>query len=265
MTDERGVWVYTVAHAISDSWLDGIAGMDGQPVRAVAAAGLAAAVTTVRLAEFGEAALRRHLEDLPWLEAAARAHHQVIEAVAARRPAVPLRLATVYRDDAGVAALLASRGTDFAAALERVTGRAEWGIKVFPAGRPEPEPATAGTASPAGARAAGTGAAYLNRRRQQLSAAQRSREAAAASAEHIHAMLARLAVAAQLRDPQVPQLSGRQDRMIMNGAYLVDEERAEAFAAAATDLAAGCTGVQVELTGPWPPYSFAAVPETRAS
>ncbi len=265
MTDSRGVWVYTVARSIGDGWLDGIGGMDGEPVRVVGAAGLAAAVTTVRLAEFGEVALRRHLEDLPWLEASARAHHQVIEAVAAHGPAVPMRLATVYAGDSGVAALLAGRQGDFAAALDRVTGRAEWGVKVFPAERPEPQPAAAGTAPPAGGRGAGAGAAYLRQRRQQLSAAQQARDSAAASAEHVHTMLARLAVAAQLRNPQAPQLSGRPDRMIMNGAYLVDEERAEAFAAAAADLAAGCPGVQVELTGPWPPYSFAALPEMVAA
>ncbi|MBO0776713.1 MAG: GvpL/GvpF family gas vesicle protein [Actinobacteria bacterium] len=265
MTEDRGVWVYAVARGIEEDWLAGISGMDGQPVRVVTAAGLAAAVTTVSLAEFGADALRRHLEDMAWLESAARAHHQVIESVAAHGPVVPLRLATVYRDDPGVAELLAGRQSDFAGALDRVTGRAEWGVKVFPASQPEPAPAEPAGTGAAGSRAAGAGAAYLSRRRQQLSAAEQSRQAAAASAEHIHAMLARLAAAAQMRAPQAPQLSGLREQMILNGAYLVDENRSEAFTAAAADLAAGCSGVRVELTGPWPPYSFAAVPEPQAA
>ena len=86
MTDDRGVWVYAIAREVAGGWLGGIAGLDGQPVRAVRAAGLAAAVTTVRLAEFGEAALRRHLDDRSWLERAAQAHHLVIETLAAHGP-----------------------------------------------------------------------------------------------------------------------------------------------------------------------------------
>ena len=264
MTDDRGVWVYAIAREVAGGWLGGIAGLDGQPVRAVRAAGLAAALTTVRLAEFGEAALRRHLDDRSWLERAAQAHHLVIETLAAHGPAVPMRLATVYTGDAGVAALLTARGADFSAALDRVDGRSEWAVKVYPVARREPAEAGA-AARAAGRPTAGAGAAYLSRRRQQLSAAEQSRQAAVASAEHIHATLARLAVAAQLRSPQAPQLSGRPDQMIMNGAYLVDGRRAEAFAAAAADLAAGSAGVRVELTGPWPPYSFATVPEVEVA
>lgn len=262
--DGTGVWLYAVTSGRADDSLGGLSGLDGQPVRTVTEAGLSAAVTTVRLAEFGEQALRRHLEDMAWLETAARAHHLVIETLASRQPVVPMRLATVYRDDRGVAATLARRQADFIAALDRVTGRAEWGVKVFPAAEPGQDPTAARPGSPGG-RAPGAGAAYLSRRRQELSAAERARQAAAASAEDIHGALSRLAAAAQARAPQGPQLSGQRQPMILNGAYLVDEARAEAFAAAASDLAARHPAVRIELTGPWPPYSFATLPEEQVA
>lgn len=273
MTGDSGVWVYAVARAIDDDWLEGFTGLDGRPVRTVAAAGLTAAVTTVRLAEFGEVALRRHLEDMAWLEAAARAHHKVIGNVAGHEPVVPMRLATVYQDDGGVAAMLAGRQADLAAALDRVTARAEWGVKVFPAETGSGTASRAGiggtgaggTRPPAGRPAPGAGAAYLSRRRQELSAAERARRACAASAEEIHGTLSQLAATAQLRNPQAPQLSGRNQQMILNGAYLVDDSRSQAFASAVRELAARHPGVRVELTGPWPPYSFAALPEEQVA
>src|SRR5262249_39926506 len=76
----------------------------------------------VTLAEFGEDALRRNLEDLGWLEATARAHHHVIDAVAQQGPLVPMRLATVYSGDEGIAAMLGERGADFRSARARVSG-----------------------------------------------------------------------------------------------------------------------------------------------
>jgi hypothetical protein len=42
--------------------------------------------------------------------------------------------------------------------------------------------------------------------------------------------------------------------MVLNGAYLVDEDRGEEFAAAVAALRV--PEVDVELTGPWAPYSF---------
>lgn len=48
--------------------------------------------------------------------------------------------------------------------------------------------------------------------------------------------------------------------MVLNAAYLVDDDRGGQFAQAVAALDAGEPQLQLELTGPWPPYSF-AVPD----
>jgi hypothetical protein len=249
MTEETGTWVYAVTGGSSTAMPD-VAGVGGTPLRAVAAAGLVAVVSAVDLAEYGEEPLRGNLENLEWLEATARAHHDVIDAVAEAGPVVPMQLATVYRGEDRVAAMLAERRDDFQAVLERIRGRVEWGIKVY-----VPDPAGAAVPT-AGSGSERPGAAYLQRRRSELSAREDARAAAASSAEEIHAELAGLAAAATLHKPQHSQLTGRPEPMILNGAYLVDYERASAFSAAAYDLAGRRSAVRLELTGPWPPYSF---------
>ena len=232
----------------------GLASVAGQPVHAVPAGGLSAAVSTVSLAEFGQEPLRRHLEDLTWLEQTARAHHHVVEAVADGRPVIPMRLATLYHDDGKVAAMLAERHDDFAAALDQVTGQTEWGVKLYaappPAAGTDPVPAEPGT---------GPGASYLSRRRAELTARVDARRADAAAADAVHAALMALASAAQLRPAQATELSDVPRAMILNGTYLVADAESGAFAAAARELADRFPGLGVELTGPWPPYSFAAV------
>lgn len=264
MAEDRAVWVYAVARRIDNDWLDGAAGVDGGPVRAVEAAGLAAAVTAVNLDEFGEEPLRRHLEDLSWLDTTARTHHHVIEIIARHEPVVPMRLATIFHGDGSVADMLTQQREGFAAALHQVTARKEWGVKVY-AAPPGNAPAAqaAGSASESGRTvpdaAASPGAAYLRRRQKALSADNDARRATLASADAIHATLGRLATAVQLRPPQAPQLSGQAARMALNAAYLVDEDRSEDFAAAAGSLAQQHPAVSIELTGPWPPYSFVTV------
>jgi hypothetical protein len=74
-----------------------------------------------------------------------------------------------------------------------------------------------------------------------------------------HDRLAALSVDARANPLQRPELSGRRERMLLNGAYLVAAGRVDAFAEAVDALrtAHGRDGVELELTGPWPAYNFA--------
>jgi hypothetical protein len=253
-----GKWVYAIAERVAVTPLAQIRGVGGRPVRTIAATGLTAVAEDVGQAEFGEEALRRNLEDLDWLEATARAHHRVIDAVAQQGPLVPMRLATVYSDDAHIAAMLAERGADFRSALRRISGRREWGVKAYADRQPEASDdcgVTAGPSSPG----TGAGAAYLRRRRDKLAAQKNARRETLAGAEMIHAELSLYAAETRLHPPQAPQLTGSKASMILNAAYLLDSARGEDFAAAVAALAEQHPGLRLELTGPWPPYSFAGI------
>ncbi|MFB9238813.1 GvpL/GvpF family gas vesicle protein [Plantactinospora siamensis] len=255
---EQGVWVHAVTRDIEPARLAGMTGVGGGPVRPVRAGGLAAVVSTVDLAEYGAEPLRRNLEDMSWLESVARAHHGVIDAVARLGPVVPARLATVYLDDERVAGTLVEHRRAVADALDRVSGRVEWGVKAYaapaaanPAGSPG-----AGARGAARAGAGGAGRAYLLRRRAQLTATEDAERTAAEDADRLHGTLRRVAAEVRRHPPQDGRLSGRSEWMVLNGAYLVDAEHADEFAESVRGLAPDHPGIRVELTGPWPPYSF---------
>jgi Gas vesicle synthesis protein GvpL/GvpF len=262
MTDEaRCVWLYAVTADGAGLPAGDAAGpigaigggVGGGRVRAVRAAGLTAVVEDVDEDEFGEAGLRRNLEDLDWLERTARAHHAVIGALAGRGPVVPMRLATVYSGDEPVADTLRRRAGDLREALVRLSGRSEWGVKAYTAAPAGPGPGPHGRADGA----TGPGAAYLQRRRAQLSSRANARQVATTGAEAVHAELSRLSVSARLYPLQPPRLAGQTAPMVLNAAYLVADERAGEFAAAVHDLTVRHQSVRLGLTGPWPAYSFA--------
>ncbi|AUM19037.1 GvpL/GvpF family gas vesicle protein [Rhodococcus ruber] len=262
MTDGTGVWLYAVTDdRLAEGDLGGLAGVAGESVRAVGSGGLTAVVGSVPLAVFGEEPLKRNLEDLSWLEATARAHDAVVSTVAQRGPAVPLRLATVYLDDARVRDLLDERQADFESALTLVTGRTEWGVKAY--GDRQALADAVAEAQIAGS-AKGSGTAYLLRRRAQLAAQESVERDAAARADEIHSRLLRQAAAGRRQPATDPALSGRRDWMVLNGTYLVDDDRADEFARAVEELGKEYPGIRLELTGPWPPYSFAGVERDTA-
>ena len=94
--------------------------------------GLAALVSRVPLAEFGEEPLRRNLNDLGWLERVARGHEAVLERALEHATIVPVRLCTIFDDERGRGAhARASSARTLAAALDALAGRSEWSVKLL--------------------------------------------------------------------------------------------------------------------------------------
>lgn len=211
------------------------------------------AFSTVPLSQFSEEALRRNLEDLGWLEDTARAHHAVVNAVARTGPTGPVRLVTVYSGDEQVYDLLAERTAEFSDVLAGIAGRSEWGVKAYTAS----ESAPAEPAADEGAGRKRPGTAYLQRRQHSMRARDEARRRALSLAERLYGDLAWIAVASRQHPPQDPQLSGRTDWMILNASFLVDDNRAAAFRSVAARSAS--PDLDVQLTGPWAPYSFATL------
>jgi hypothetical protein len=120
---------------------------------------------------------------------------------------------------------------------------------------------TAAAGAGAGAHDARPGTSYLRQRRAQLSGRDEARRATVANAEAIHRALAQWADADRRHPAQAPGLSGRADWMVLNGTYLVSEDFGARFTDAVAVLARRYPDIELELTGPWPPYSFAVVDE----
>lgn len=263
---DRVTYAYAVLHGGGAAPPVGLpadlTGVAGAPVRLVSGppgAGLAAAVSAVPAADFQEAALRRHLEDLGWLEVVARAHHTVIEELSAKATVLPLRLATVYLDDARVRDMLGNGRAMFTACLDRLDGHLEWGVKIYVEDAPREAPAapSAQDLSP--------GRAYLRARGVQRHSREDAHHDARGAAERVAAIGRELAVDHARHRVQQGELAGDAGENVVNDAYLVAREHAETFRVRVQDAAAGLSGVRVEVTGPWAPYSFAAVPEGAPS
>jgi len=214
---------------------------------------LAALVAEVPLDDYGEETLRERLNDRAWLEEKARAHEEVLQAVASIAPVVPLRFGTIYDELADVERLLDTQASSFESALERVRGRVELGVKAW--AEPSRLAAALGGDEPAGAEPSGR--AYLERRQREQRLAAEVAARSAELGENAHRRLLAAAVEGVANRPQPRELTGRDEPMILNGAYLVpigdDALRAEVERLAAEHESLGIT---YEVTGPWPPHNF---------
>lgn len=241
-------------------------------VEAVQHDSLVALVSRVPLAEFGEDALHRNLNDLEWLERVARAHEAVLDAALGAATIVPLPMCTIWESEEGVRRMLVSERAEIAEALDRLDGRQEWGVKLVV------DPAALRTAARARSDEAaaleeeleargGGGGGYMVRRRLERHLREVADALAEELAEDVHARLQDWATDAVTSPPQNRELSGHEGEMLLNGAYLVETDRVERMHELVAELANRHRdlGARLELTGPWPPYNFvqrssAAVP-----
>ncbi len=257
-------WAYCVLPAAeSDAAPIGLPGVEPSgAIELIRQGDLAALVSPVPLTEFSDEHLREHLNDVEWLERVARAHEAVLERTLENATVLPLRLCTLYKDRAGVKRMLVEQGSALRRALQSLAGRREWGVKLFA----DDERVAEAAAAEAGARTAAggsAGAAYMARRQHQREISGRARELGDNAAHEVHSRLERVVEVARSLPLQRPEAHGRDERMLLNGAYLVEREREREFEAEVASLRErwGESGFELELTGPWPSYNFASASE----
>lgn len=234
-------YVYALTRAdVPD--LDTVEALDGQaPVTLAVHDDIAAVISSAPVEALAALAAPHPAASRPeHLGVLARRHDAVVRAVHERAAVLPLRFGTVLADTDAVHTLLRRTADRARSRLDRVDGHAEWGVRIS---------ASSGSATATGPAAPGTsGTAYLARRRAELTAAAAAGRTAAHEAAAVHAELAPLAREHLTRPGSVG------DDLLLDIAYLVPADGA-AFQARIAELAAR-PALLLQLTGPWPPYSF---------
>jgi hypothetical protein len=252
---DRLIWAYGIVPAEAAPSV-GATGVAGGAVEALAAGTLSVLVSEVPGEEFDAEPLRANLNDLEWLERVARDHEAVLDELVAQTTVVPLRLCTIFADRDGARHMLEREREPLVEALGRLEGRQEWGVKLLVDGD-----RLAAAAAPASEPASGEGgAAYLARRRTERQTREAARSLAVQLVDEVDGALRVHAIAAARLRPQNRELSGYTGNMLLNAAYLLDADEVDALRATADELQERHAdhGARIIVTGPWPPYNFAA-------
>jgi hypothetical protein len=166
-------------------------------------------------------------------EAAILAHAR--DAVTAANDAVlPARFGRGYSDLDALRTAITARSAELDAALARVRGCLELGLRVM-----APRDETRGRDG----RGSGSGSDYMRARLEERRQAERV-------ADEVHTPLAELARAATRSVGATPEL-------LLSAAYLVPRGAVEDFRARLAELGDDHPDLTLACTGPWPPYSFA--------
>lgn len=231
-------------------------GIDGAPVTLVEAGDVAALASELSAEAYGPDQWRAHAEDPRWLEHVASEHHAVLQAVVEQTEVLPLRLPGIHHDLATLQRVLAEQQSELQEALSQVRDHVEMGAKIFLVAEPQAEAEERPK----------SGRDYLARRSAEASNREQARVRRQSQVLDVHEALAHGSTRSAVNAPQDAALSGRKEPMLLNAAYLVPQVELDNFLTLADQLNQDLftEGMALEITGPWPPYNFAHLPDGTA-
>lgn len=184
-------------------------------------------------------------------ESILRNHEDVVDALMKLTTIVPFKFGTVLRDEKAASKMLRDNEKKFKKLLSKFTGRVEWGLKVY-ADKPRQRPASqrGGRGSP--------GVAYLLGRKMEEESKNDVATGLVKVSEIIFHKAEKIAYEAKLNQTLPQKLTGKNKEMILNAAFLIEKEKVALFCQQVKRLTKKYEpmGLEIGLSGPWPPYSF---------
>lgn len=240
LDDESALYLYGITETGFASALAGVEGVDGRTnIESFRHNELTFWVSRVSRREYADE-LQQRLESLDWLAERSIRHQRVLAELSRDRDVLPTRLGIVFLSFRSLRDYAESAGPGIRKVLERIKGCEEWGVKVFAS--PKRREADVTPAS--------SGADYLKRKANSLSRAQK--HAPDPAIEEFGQALAMVSKASTTLGK-----SGGQPNLVWSASFLVVREEREPFEQTLRRFAAEWgDDRRIEITGPWPPYSF---------
>ena len=253
------LYLYCLARPGALAAVDG-PGVDGErPLELIPFKDIVAVLSAVRMDDFLGPPAEARMRDLAWVGPRACRHEAVIERAMRVSPVVPARFATLFSSRETLATWLETHHDAISRALDRFADHEEWAVKgTLDRRKAEARFLAAALARQEGVRSSSPGRRYFEERRilagigQELDAWLGEVSAGIARALLDHA--------AEFREREV--VSGgvldEEGARVLNWAFLVSRSRVDDFSARLQRISAehALHGLVLDLSGPWPPYSF---------
>jgi hypothetical protein len=191
-----------------------------------------------------------------------QAHEDVVDTLMKGTTVVPFKFGTILKDEKAASKMLQDDEEKFKKLLAKFTGRAEWGLKVYADNQEfikhiaQIEPKFKDLEEQR--EKLSRGAAYLLGRKMEEELKDTVVARLAKVTEVIFQELGKDAYEAKLNKTLPQKLTGKKKEMILNTVYLVEREKVARFCNQGKRLIKkyASMGLDLEVSGPWPPYSF---------
>ncbi len=264
-----GLYLYAVREKSEGSAVISARGVDEKSqVFVIRHRGLEAVVSNVCLDEFGSEEIQRKArEDLNWIKEKSVTHESVIEKALIGNGKViavlPMRFGIIFKDRTALENSLDENYLRITEVLEKIRGKQEWSVKIYLQDRRKSEQ-TARQESDAIRQkekeiaSLPEGMAFFMEEELKEIIATEVDKRLSDTLASLFEMLAQRSAASVKNRILARELTGRSETMVLNSAHLVCEEKIRNFKKEVEYLKQQMCpkGLCVEMSGPWPAFSF---------
>jgi hypothetical protein len=218
------------------------------------------------LDEFQEETFKGKAEkDIKWLEEKVMHHNNVISKYAEKSTVIPMKFGTIFKTEDTLKDMLKDKYQDFLGIILNLDGKEEWGVKVYCDANKLKEELPRSNQHikdiDLAIKDKSEGAAYFLKRKREGLISEESEKKMNEDATAIHKELVKFADKNCLNKLQPKELTKKESEMVLNGAYLIFKDKIDGFRSKASDLQKtyADSGLELEISGPWPAYSFASL------
>ena len=257
------IYVYCLSDSLPDPGCEKIS----QGLISVPAGAFYAVVKPVSEAEFSEENLKINLSDIQWLESNVREHVAVISMIMEQNTVIPFKFGTIFNNENSLLKFVEDYEESLVGNMLYIEWKEEWSVKIYCdrkvlTGQIDELSEDAASLEQQ-IMASSPGKAFLLKRKKTDLIENEMDRLCKKYGQGYFNEFNRLSVSVSLNNLLPKELTGRNEEMILNAAFLISKERAIDFISTARTLKKlySSLGFYLELTGPWPPFSFISIKE----
>jgi len=262
MADEL-IYIYCIA----DSPLrpEEVSGLE--TLKSLAFGGFYAIVKSVSPDNFSEENLKRNFSDLAWIDVHAREHIRIISEVMKNSTVIPFKFGTIFNSAESLAGFIRDYSGSLAENIEHLKGKEEWSVKIY-CDRPVLNQQIVGISDDVRnleeeIQKSMPGKAFLLKRKKVEVVEKEVEKIMRICGQSCYDELAEISTSTKINNILPKELTERTDDMILNVSCFVNQEKVNEFLEAVEQSQGKYknTGLTVEVSGPWPPFSFINIKE----
>jgi hypothetical protein len=265
----EGLYLYCIREKTENAPEISIKGIDGEgETYTLLFRDLEAVVSRVSLEEFASEEIQRKArENLNWIKEKAVIHEMVVEEAMRKNGhilnLIPMRFGTIFKYQGRLEETLDKDYSKIKEILEEIRGKQEWSVKVYLRDKKQfeqmiKESNEAIKEKEREIASLPEGMAFFTEEELKEVISKELEKELSNITEGLYESLKKQSVSSVKGKILKKELTGRQEPMVLNAAYLIPEENIEDFKKEAIDINQQIekNGVFLEYSGPWPAYNF---------
>ena len=219
--------------------------------------------------EFSEENLKKNLSDIQWVETNVREHIRVISMVMETGTVIPFKFGTIYNSNEGLKKFITAYSGSLTENFDNITGKEEWAVKIYcnrkALSNQIDELSEGAAALEKQIMASSPGKAFLLQRKKTDLIENEMDRICKENGQAYYDEFKNLSESTSFSNLLPKEFTGRDDTMILNAAFLVNKTKVTDFKSTADSLRKKDENFCfiIEVTGPWPPFSFISINENN--